>query len=116
MALGTTTITATVNSIKGSTSLAVQNSTTTTVSSNNNPSTFGQAVQFTATVSPSAATGTVQFLDGGNVLGTGTLISGGTASFTTNSLTAGAHNITAAYKGDTNDASSTSSAITQTVN
>jgi len=114
-ALGSTTITATVGPIKGSASLAVQNSTTTTVSSNNNPSTFGQAVQFTATVSPSAATGTVQFLDGGNVLGTGTL-SGGTASFTTNSLTAGAHNITAAYKGDTNDASSTSSAITQTVN
>ena len=114
-ALGTTTITATVNSVNGSTSLAVQNSTTTAVSSNNNPSTFGQAVLFTATVSPSTATGTVQFLNGGNLLGTGTL-SAGTASSTTSSLTAGAHNITAAYTGDTNDASSTSSAITQTVN
>lgn len=114
-ALGSTTITATEGFIKGSTSLAVQSSTTTTVSSNNNPSTFGQAVQFTATVSPSAASGTVQFKDGSNVLGTGTL-SSGTASFTTSSLTAGAHSITATYTGDTNDASSTSSAITQTVN
>ena len=115
VALGTTTITASVNSVKGSTTLAVQNTTTTTVSSNNNPSTFGQTIQFTATVSPSAATGTVQFLDGSNILGTSTL-SGGTASFATNSLTAGAHNITAAYKGDTNDAGSTSSPISQTVN
>jgi hypothetical protein len=67
VALGSTTITATLNSVKGSTSLAVQNSTTAAVESNNNPSTFGQAVQFTATVSPGTATGTVQFKDGSNV-------------------------------------------------
>jgi hypothetical protein len=114
-ALGSTTITATVSTIKGSTSLAVQASTTTTVSSNNNPSTFGQAVLFTATVSPSTATGTVQFLDGGNLLGTGTL-SAGIASFMTSSLTSGTHNITASYTGDTNDAGSTSAPLVETVN
>jgi hypothetical protein len=113
--VGASTITANVNSIKGSTSLAVQNATTTTVSSNNTTSTFGQSVQFTATVSPSTATGTVQFKDGSNLLGTGTL-SSGAASFTITSLAAGVHSITAVYTGDTNDASSTSSVITQTVN
>lgn len=115
VALGATTITATVNTIKGSTSLAVQNGTTTVVSSNNNPSTSGQAVQFTATVLPSTATGTVQFLDSGNLLGTGTL-SGGAASFTTSSLTSGSHNITAVYMGDTNDTGSTSALLVEIVN
>jgi hypothetical protein len=114
-ALGSTTITATVSPIKGSTSLAVQNSTTTMVSSSNNPSTFGQAVQFTATISPNTATGTVQFNDASNLLGTGTLISGA-ASFTITSLAAGAHSITAAYTGDINDTGSTSTALAQTVN
>jgi|HubBroStandDraft_2_1064218.scaffolds.fasta_scaffold00573_10 hypothetical protein len=85
------------------------------VSSSNNPSTFGQSVTFTATVKPSAATGTVQFLDGGSVLGTGT-VSAGTASFATSSLTTSANIITAAYSGDSIHASSTSAAITQTVN
>jgi hypothetical protein len=115
VALGSTTITATVNSVKGSTSLAVQDSTTMAVSSNNNPSTFGQSVTFTAIVSPSTATGTVQFLDGGSIIGTGA-VSAGTASFATNSLTSGAHSITAVYTGDTNDSSSTSAPLAQTVN
>jgi hypothetical protein len=90
-------------------------STTTVVTSNNNPSTLGQAVTFTATVSPSTATGAVRFLDGGNLLGQGTL-SGGTASFTTSSLTSGTHSITAAYGGDANDGPSTSPPLVQTVN
>jgi len=45
-------------------------------------------VVFTATVSPSAATGTVQFLDGSTVLGTATL-GGGSASFATSALGGG---------------------------
>jgi hypothetical protein len=91
------------------------NVTRTALSSNNNPSTFGQAVLFTATVSPSSATGTVQFRDGGNLLGTGAL-SAGTATLTTSSLASGTHSITAAYSGDTNDNSSTSAGLVQTVN
>jgi galactose oxidase-like protein/Big-like domain-containing protein len=114
-ASGTSTISATLNSVKGSITLTVQNKTTTAVGSNNNPSGFGQSASFSATISPSTATGTVQFLDGGNLIGTGA-VSAGTASFATSSLAVGAHSITAAYGGDTNDAVSTSSAITQTVN
>jgi N-acetylneuraminic acid mutarotase len=45
-------------------------STTTGVASSANPSTYGTGVKFTATVSPSAATGTVTFLDGSTTLGT----------------------------------------------
>jgi len=59
--------------------------TTTALTSATNPSTYGQSVTFTAMVSPSAATGTVQFLDGSSSLGMTTL-SGGTAQLSTSSL------------------------------
>jgi Domain of unknown function (DUF1929)/Bacterial Ig-like domain (group 3)/Bacterial Ig-like domain (group 2)/Galactose oxidase, central domain len=112
---GTATISAASGSIKGSTTLTVLNNTTTVVASNSNPSTFGQAVTFTAAVSPSTATGTVQFLDGGSLIGTGTL-AGGTASFTISTLASGTQTITAVYGGDANDSSSTSAPLVQTVN
>jgi hypothetical protein len=89
--------------------------TTVTLASSANPSTYGASVTFTATVSPSAATGTVTFKDGSTTLGTGTL-SGGKATFSTSTLTAGSHSITASYGGATNYNSSTSSTLTQTVN
>src|SRR6202050_484731 len=89
--------------------------TTVTLASSANPSTYGASVTFTATVSPSAATGTVTFNDGATTLGTGTL-SSGKATFSTSTLTAGSHSITAAYGGATNYNNSTSSALTQTVN
>ena len=88
---------------------------TTSLASSANPSIFGQSVTFTATVSPSAATGTVTFLDGSTQLGTATLVSG-KVTFSTSSLSVGSHTITAKYSGDTNVASSTSSPIVQTVN
>jgi hypothetical protein len=88
--------------------------TTTTVISSLNPSTVGASVTLTATVSPSAATGTVQFLDGATVLGTSTLANG-SASCITTSLTQGTHSITAVYSGDANNASSTSTATSQIV-
>jgi len=93
----------------------VKSNTTTTVASSLNPSAYGTAVTFTATVTPSTATGTVTFKNGSSTLGTGTL-SNGTASYTTSTLTAGTHSITAAYGGDSFDNTSTSSALTQTVN
>jgi hypothetical protein len=97
----------------------VKTGTTTTVVSSLNPSMFGQSVTFTATVMPASGTGTptgmVTFLDGTTTLGTGTL-SGGTATFTTSTLIIGAHSITAMYSGDANFATSTSTALTQTVN
>jgi hypothetical protein len=91
-----------------------QSGTTTTLVSSSPASTYGQPVTFTATVSPSAATGTVQFLDGANSLGT-VIVSAGHASLTTATLAVGTHSITAIYSGDTGYAASTSSALTQTV-
>jgi hypothetical protein len=85
-----------------------------------NPSTFGQQVTFTATVSPSQGsaipTGAVTFEEGSTVLGSVSLDGFGTASFTTNQLGGGSHAITAVYNGDTNFKASTSDALTQTVN
>ena len=102
-------------------------STTTTVTSDLNPSNIGDSVTFTATVTTSGSntpTGTVTFKDGNTQLGTGILggpvgngvINSASATFTTSSLLAGTHAITAAYGGDTNNAASTSSPLNQTVN
>jgi hypothetical protein len=88
----------------------------TTVAASANPSVYGQSVTFTATVSVATATGTVTFMDGSTVLGTGTLDgTTGTATFTTAALTVGAHSITAVYGGDASDAGGTSDAVTETV-
>ena len=97
-------------------------STTTAVTSNNNPSQFNQSVTFTATITPAVGglpvqpTGTVTFKDGSSVLCGGPQgVSGGTATCSTSSLTAGNHSITAVYSGDTNYLGSTSAALTQAV-
>jgi hypothetical protein len=92
-----------------------QATSSTSVTSNLNPSDPGNSVTFTATVTPSLATGTVTFKDGGTSIGSGTLSSSGTATFTTSTLAAGSHSITASYGGDSNDTTSTSSTLTQTV-
>src|SRR5262249_502937 len=85
-----------------------------------NPSLFGQAVTFTATVTPVIAglgtpTGTVSFLEGTTTLATTTL-SAGQGSFTTSSLAVGSHDVTVASSGDNTFLGSTSSILTQTVN
>src|SRR6202453_1932206 len=92
-------------------------STTAAVSSSSNPSSFGQSVTFTVTVIPQTAgtpTGTVTFSDGSTQLGQSTL-SNGTATLSTSALVIGSHSITASYTGDSNDAASVSSALTQVV-
>ena len=63
-------------------------------------------------------TGTVNFYDGTTLLGSGALSGTGTdtATFTTSTLSTASHQITAMYAGNTNFNSSTSAAITQTVN
>ena len=92
--------------------------TTTTLSSSLNPSTFGNAVTFTATVSSSAGTppngDKVKFMDGATLLGT-VLLAGGTASFTTSALTAGTHKIKATYAGDSVFSGSSSLVLSQVV-
>jgi hypothetical protein len=72
-------------------------------------------VTFTATVTPSGATGSVQFFDGVTSLGTSPLVSG-TATLNTSALAAGSHPITAVYAGDASYAGSTSNLVTQVVN
>jgi hypothetical protein len=90
---------------------------TTSLGSSPNPSTNGQSVTLTATVTGSSPTGTVDFKDGGTTLsGCGAQpLSGGTATCTNSSLAVGGHAITAVYGGDTTDTTSTSSTLTQTV-
>lgn len=82
-----------------------QTTTTTTLTSSPNPATSGQTITFTATLaklpqSPQQPTGTVTFLDGSVILGTNSLDSTGSATFTTATLDTGSHNITASYTGD----------------
>ena len=89
--------------------------TTTSLLSGTNPSSYGQAVTFTASVAPGSATGTVTFKDGSATLGTGTL-TGGSATYSTTTLAVGSHGITATYGGDGGDSGSVSSILTQTVN
>jgi YVTN family beta-propeller protein len=83
----------------------------TTVSSSRNPSTFGQAVTFTATVGP-ADGGTVTFSRGSKALCKGvslTHVSGRTyhARCTIKTLPTGRNTITAVYPGDVGYATST---------
>jgi Bacterial Ig-like domain (group 3) len=109
--------------------------TTTTLTSGPNPSTVGQAVDITATVSPSLATGEMLFLElfcsGGPckaemlkccIVGVRTAelgresLSDGKATFSTSSLSAGVHWISATYVSDQNSNDTTAFAIKQTVN
>jgi polyvinyl alcohol dehydrogenase (cytochrome) len=89
--------------------------TATTLASSLNPSTAGQSVTLTATVTPLSATGTVTFMDGWTIVGTGSIDSG-VATFVTSSLLPGGHSLTAVYSGDSNNSTSTSSVVVQTVN
>lgn len=76
---------------------------------------FGQPVTLTASVSGVSPTGTVTFMDGASTLGT-VALTGTTASYTSTTLSAGAHSFNATYNGDASNDVSTSSAVTVTVN
>ena len=76
----------------------------TTLTADLNPSAPKQLVTFTAQVQlpgvfATVATGTVTFLDGTTVLGTGTLNNFGVATYQTAALVTGTHPITASYAG-----------------
>ncbi|MGB0117729.1 MAG: Ig-like domain repeat protein, partial [Terriglobales bacterium] len=82
--------------------------TATAISSSLNPSTYGQAVSFTATVTGNSPTGTVQFTVDGSNLGSPVALSSGSAtSVTTSTLAVGTHTVTAMYSGDSNNSFST---------
>ena len=60
------------------------------------PAAQGSPLTLTATVTPAAATGTVQFKDGSTNVGTPAAVSNGTAS-TTSTLVVGSHQLTAVF-------------------
>jgi hypothetical protein len=78
-----------------------------------NPTNYKTTVTFTATISPSMATGTVAFKDGDTTIGTG-ILNGGKATFSTN-LSVGTHSITAVYSGDGNCNASASTVVRQVI-
>jgi DNA-binding beta-propeller fold protein YncE len=90
------------------------------LASSANPSTAGNNVTFTATVSGSVGTptGTVNFLDGASAIPgcSGVALSAGAASCTTNTLSAGTRSITAQYSGSASYHGGTSTALSQVVN
>ncbi|RPJ39196.1 MAG: hypothetical protein EHM35_02925 [Planctomycetaceae bacterium] len=90
---------------------------TTTLSSSSNPSTYGQSITFTATVTATIGTptGTVQFYADGSPLGAPMALSSGKAVTSLASLTFGTHAITATYSGNADYLGSTSVAISQSV-
>ncbi|MBA6435311.1 Ig-like domain-containing protein [Streptomyces sp. GMR22] len=113
LTVGTHIVTATYNGdanftpSTGTTAVVViQASTTTSVTSAPDPSTLGQPVTFTATVTPVAPgagvpTGTVTFTISGSGGGTSTQpLSGGMATITLSTLGVGAHTVVAVYSGD----------------
>jgi hypothetical protein len=108
--------------LAGSTSTAVSQvvgkaSSSTTLKSSLNPSTYGQSVTLTASVSGQfggTVTGTVTFSNGSTSLGSVSL-SGNSAGLTTTALPSGTDSITAVYSGDTNFTGSTSNSVSQLV-
>lgn len=89
-------------------------SSSTSVTSSLNPAQVGNTVTFTAKVTGSSPTGTVQFTADGGALCTATL-SGGSAPCSTSGLAAGTHNISASYSGDVNNKPSASPMLSETV-
>ncbi|MBZ5699305.1 MAG: Ig-like domain repeat protein [Acidobacteriia bacterium] len=95
------------------------------LSSSPNPAAVGASVLITAVVSSSSSTGgtptgNVTFIDNSTgtptPIGTGSsVLTGGVATVTTSSLTAGSHPITAQYFGNTNFAASMSSVLSETI-
>ncbi|HLI56010.1 MAG TPA: putative Ig domain-containing protein [Actinomycetota bacterium] len=94
------------------------NTTTTLSVSPPSPQSSGTPLFLTATVTPSSATGTVQFLADGSAVGTTATVSAGVASTSIPSLSVGSHSLSAQFvpgsPGDFN--SSTSAGVPYTIN
>jgi Tol biopolymer transport system component len=89
--------------------------TVTSLVSSNPNATYGDSITLSATVSSTAGTpsGTVQFFDGANSLGT-TALSNGVASLTLGTLSSGTHSLKAVY-AETENFAGSESAISQAV-
>ena len=86
-----------------------------------NPAGLGASITFTAAIATQGGvpTGSVQFFDASNSIGSAILTSTGSSSasavFTTSALALGAHQLTAVYAGDAFTSPSTSPALTETI-
>ena len=90
--------------------------TTTTIASSAATQTYGQAVTFTASVSPAAATGVVTFSEGTTNYGPFALVNGqATLTFGGGSLSAGAYLMSAYFYGDSNYMPGASGVLNQTI-
>jgi hypothetical protein len=102
--------------VQAETTIATQ----TSLSSSAPSATAGQPVTFTAAVtapgSRAVPSGTVQFLEGPTVLGTGTLDASGRATFATASLPVGAHAVVASFVANGAFTASQSPALMQAIN
>jgi phospholipase C len=99
------------------TQTVAQATTTTALASSLNPSTANQSVIFTATATSQfggPVTGSITFKQGTTTLSTVPLTNG-QASYTT-TFSAGSFSITAVYSGNSNNQTSTSASLSQTVN
>jgi hypothetical protein len=86
--------------------------TSTAIASNpGGPVTSGTSVIFTASVTPQTAPGSVQFMDGGDTLGSPVTVDGGTANLTTSSLSVATHSITAVFTSSTPSAFGSSTSL-----
>ncbi|HEX4321243.1 MAG TPA: Ig-like domain-containing protein, partial [Acidobacteriaceae bacterium] len=94
--------------------------TTTSIAASPSPANLGASITLTAAIMPATGsgipTGLVTFSDGSTSLGAATVDGTGTASFSTSTLAAGAHSITAVYSGDADYTASTSTALALTIN
>src|SRR3989442_1788313 len=114
-------LSATATALTVSVTVSGGTATTTTLTSSANPSNVGANVTFTASVTGSSPTGTVNFTDGGvSIAGCAAVTLSGagntrTAACTTNTLVAGAHSIVATYAGDAANNVSTSATLSQVV-
>jgi hypothetical protein len=92
--------------------------TTTSLVASPNPVTVGQTLNLVATVSASGTgslSGTVNFMNGSTVLGSGSANSSGVATLSIASLPAGTYSLTARYGGNSSFLASTSAAASVTV-
>ena len=101
-------------------SFVVPPSTATSLQSSAEPSTVGQQVTYTATVSPTPDGGTVSFTDGGSTISgcgsVGVNTSTGDATCSSTYSAVGSHTIQASYSGETDFGGSQSSSRIQVVN
>jgi hypothetical protein len=95
---------------------AAGRSTTTTLNASATPANLGDTATFTVAVNPTSATGTVTLWDAVGPRSAAAPLSGGGASISIAWPQGGSTSVYAVYSGDANDASSTSAAVSFTVN